>query len=454
MLLYAKETEHEKIIRALAVGVGLVMFGRKQDTDPLVASLIDEEDPLLRLGAVHALAMAYCGTGDNGAIRKLLHLAVSDVKDDVRRAAVTSLGFVLLRTPEQVPRMVELLSESFNPHVRAGAASALGIACAATGSKAAITILEPMLRDPVDFVMEAASIALAFILVQHNEALVPKVAEVRSGLARVIETKNIELVAKFGSVVAQGILDAGGRNVTISLTTGDGQLNAAACAGMLLFAQSWSWFPLAHFLALAFRPTALIAVNKDMRTPNLDVTCASRKALYAYPPNLEEPVVHAPTKVATAVLSTTHRSRHATAAARDTPQPAASTGSDPEAVSAVRDQDGESGMDVDENGADGKTQQKRSRKVGSESFAVANITRVLPQQERFMRWPAGARYVPVKQGRVSGVLVVKDTAPGEPEDLLPGLLPEDAADDEDAAESDVTGPPPEPFEYPFDNDMA
>ncbi|KAJ1959136.1 proteasome regulatory particle base subunit, partial [Dipsacomyces acuminosporus] len=116
MLLYARETQHEKIIRALAVGMGLVMFGRKQEADALIEQLVDEEDPLLRLGAVQVTAMAYCGTGDNSAIRRLLHLAVSDVNDDVRRAAVTGLGFLLLHNPEQVPRMVELLSESFNPH--------------------------------------------------------------------------------------------------------------------------------------------------------------------------------------------------------------------------------------------------------------------------------------------------------------------------------------------------
>jgi 26S proteasome regulatory subunit N2 len=41
---------------------------------------------------MYAIAMAYCGTADNESIRKLLHVAVSDVSDDVRRAAVTSLG--------------------------------------------------------------------------------------------------------------------------------------------------------------------------------------------------------------------------------------------------------------------------------------------------------------------------------------------------------------------------
>ena len=64
----------------------------------------------------------------------MLHFAVSDVNDDVRRAAVTALGFLLFKTPDQVPRLVQLLSESYNPHVRYGATLALGISCAGTGS--------------------------------------------------------------------------------------------------------------------------------------------------------------------------------------------------------------------------------------------------------------------------------------------------------------------------------
>ena len=81
------------------------------------------------------IGMAYRGTANNGAIQKLLHFAVSDVADDVRRAAVLCLGFVLMGVPEQCPRIVSLLSESYNPHVRYGAAMAVGIACASTGER-------------------------------------------------------------------------------------------------------------------------------------------------------------------------------------------------------------------------------------------------------------------------------------------------------------------------------
>ena len=79
---------------------------------------------------MYCIGMAYCGTANNNAIRRLLHIAVSDVSDDVRRAAVTCLGFLLSSQPEQCPKMVSLLAESYNPHVRYGSTLAVGIACA------------------------------------------------------------------------------------------------------------------------------------------------------------------------------------------------------------------------------------------------------------------------------------------------------------------------------------
>lgn len=101
------------------------------DNDLLAIIII--QDPLLRYGGIYTIAMAYAGTGKNKAIKQLLHVAVSDVNDDVRRAAVMGLGFILFNDPEQVPRVVQLLSESYNPNVRYGATLALGISCAGTG---------------------------------------------------------------------------------------------------------------------------------------------------------------------------------------------------------------------------------------------------------------------------------------------------------------------------------
>ena len=65
--------------------------------------------------------------------------------------------------------MVSLLSESYNPSVRYGAAMSLGIACAGTGNKEALALLEPLADDPVAYVRQGAFIAVAMILIQQTE---------------------------------------------------------------------------------------------------------------------------------------------------------------------------------------------------------------------------------------------------------------------------------------------
>ncbi|PSN54390.1 26S proteasome non-ATPase regulatory subunit 1 [Blattella germanica] len=77
MVAYAQETQHEKILRGLAVGIALTMYGRLEEADPLITSLCQDKDPILRRSGMYTIAMAYCGTGNNQAIRRLLHVAVS-----------------------------------------------------------------------------------------------------------------------------------------------------------------------------------------------------------------------------------------------------------------------------------------------------------------------------------------------------------------------------------------
>ena len=76
--------------------------------------------------------------------------------------------------------MVQLLSESYNPHVRYGAAMALGIACTGTGNKEALGLIEPMKNDSINYVRQGALIASAMILVQQSEKTCPKVKDFRA----------------------------------------------------------------------------------------------------------------------------------------------------------------------------------------------------------------------------------------------------------------------------------
>merc|ERR1711936_1555008 len=228
---------------------------------------------------------------------------------DVRRTAVVALGFLLFKKPEQCPELIALVYESYIPRVRYGAALALGIACAGTGSREAMAIIEPMTNDNVNYVRRAALIASALIMIQHTEATCPKVKDFRALYAKIITEKHEDVMAKFGAILAQGIIDAGGRNVTVSLQSRTGHTNMMAVVGMLVFTQYWYWFPLSHFLSLAFTPSCVIALNSELDMPVLQYRSNAKPSMYAYPPPLEEKKKEDKEKVATAVLSITAKQK-------------------------------------------------------------------------------------------------------------------------------------------------
>ncbi|GAN10768.1 26S proteasome non-ATPase regulatory subunit 1 [Mucor ambiguus] len=440
MLQYAHETQHEKIIRGLAIGIPFIMYGKEEQADDLIKKMLEDKDPVIRYGGIYTIAMAYSGTGNNKAIRRLLHVAVSDVNDDVRRAAVTSLGFVLLRNPKQVPRIVQLLAESYNPHVRYGATLALGISCAGTGYLDALELLEPMTKDPVDFVRQGAFMSQAMILIQQTENTNPKVAGVRKLYEKIISDKHEDPMAKFGAVLAQGILDAGGRNVTISLLSRTGHANMPAIVGMAVFTQFWYWYPLTHMLSLAFTPTAIIGLNKNLDTPRFDFVSNAKASLFAYPPALKPPSATVVEKVATAVLSTTAKAK--ARAKKIEKEKGDQMDIDEDKPASLKDEE----MAED----DKKEEQRKQKKKKEENFEILeNMARVVPAQLKHIAFKEDSRYTPVKHQNVGGIIMLVDNKPDEEEDLIQPRVPSGDASTRNAAEEEAA--PFEPFEYPFDD---
>ena len=404
MIQYAHDTQHEKIVRGLAMGMALIMYGRQEAADELINGLLGDPDPTLRYGGIMTIALAYCGSGSNKAVRKLLHVAVSDVNDDVRRVAVLSLGFILFRKHQSVPRMVELLSESYNPHVRYGAAMALGISCAGTGLDEAIDLLEPMLKDSTDFVRQGALISLAMVLVQQNEAMNPRVTSLRKAMMKMLGDRHEDAMAKFGCAIALGIIDAGGRNCTISLQTQTGNLNMPGIVGAAVFVQYWYWFPLTHFLSLSFTPTSVIGVDQKLEVPHFKFHSNTRPSLFDYPPEQQVKTEEAPEKVKTAVLSTTaqakrraqRREKQARRESMDIDQaPTTPKATEPEAMDMdeVPKEEGDEGKETEKSAAEGQKKKAEREKVG---YELDNLSRVLPAQLKYLTFP-DPRYEPVKR---------------------------------------------------------
>lgn len=341
LVAYAHDTQHEKIIRAAAVALAMMMFRKEEEADPLIDQLLADKDPILRYGGCFAIGLAHVGTSNNTGIRKLLHVSVSDVSDDVRRAAVIALGFVMCDRPEQLPSIVKLLTESYNPHVRYAAAMALGIACAGTAMKEAQALLEPLLTDITDFVRQGALLALGLLFMQASSSAAAEAKKFRAKVSKVVADKHEDVITRFGALIAAGMLDAGGRNCCASFFSESGMLRRSAAIGFVLFTQMWYWFPLIHMFSLTLSPTALICVNERLQMPKMKFRCKAKPSVFAYPEPVQPPQKDALQKTATAVLSTHAKAkaqkqlmekRKATA---DTSAPAAS-----------------SAMDVDEGGHD------------------------------------------------------------------------------------------------------
>ncbi len=360
---------------------------------------MQDKDPILRYGATYVIGLAYAGTSNSAALKRLLHIAVSDVSDDVRRAATLNVGFILFNEPEQVPRTLSLLAKSYNPHVRYGAALAVGVSCAGTASSDAIALLEPLLVDKQDYVRQGAMIGLSMVLIQTSAAREPKEAYFRKHLSTVITGKFVPAMAKFGAILAHGILDAGGRNVTVSLRTLSGHKNAINVVGLSLFSQYWYWHPYVHFISLSFTPTAVIALNSKLEMPEYQFRVNAKPSAFAYPEKVK-PKEKVAVKLKTAVLSVSRKKKE------------------------EEDTGGVAPMEVDKPAAvaTAAAAAPAAPPVPEPEFELKNNpARVTVPQLQFLQDASvpGDRYSSVRQGRARiGVVILNDARPEEPTNVV------------------------------------
>ncbi|OUC41644.1 Proteasome/cyclosome repeat protein [Trichinella nativa] len=459
MYMCATDTQHEKIQRGICVGIACIAFGRMEQANSWADELLKDQNPILRRAGVYTLAMAYCGSGNTNVVGRLLHLSVSDVNDDVRRAAVSSIGFVMSRNPTACPQLVSLLMESYNPNLRYGAAIALGVSCIASGLREAIALLEPMLDDTVNYVRQGALIAMAMVLMQHNECTAPKVKDFREKLMKIIGDKHEDVISKFGAIIAHGLLDAGGRNVTVSIIGRNENVSMITAIGLLVFLQSWYWFPLAHFISLALQPSCLIGLNSDLKMPNMTFISNAKPSTYAYPPQIVEKQAKNPEKVVAAVLSYTHKSRRR------------------EREKQAKQQEQEEKMDVDEaavnknkdkdvpDAAATATQATPAVPVESSTPAVENVpspaavepeptfdtlnnpARVTKLQLKVMTMPDDSNFIPIKPITHGGIILMNEKSAEVAVDFVEEVKANVPLGDEEAEPT-----APSPFDYFIENE--
>jgi len=74
-----------------------------------------------------------------------------------------------------------------------------------------------------------------------------------------------------------------------------------------------------------------------------------------------------------------------------------------------------------------------------------NPSRVTLPQVKYLSFDVDDRYVPIKKGEVFGVVVLKDTKPELPEELV---TPTTVSSTSSTTPAEEEPEPPEPFEYP------
>ena len=313
LLKYVHDTQHEKIIRAIAIALALIVYNAGEAADVLIETLSKEKDPILRYGAMYCIGMAYCGTGNTTMLQKLIKFCVSDVSDDVRRAALTNIGFLELRSPDilfENLKVLGLLSESYNSHVRFGATMAIGIACAGSGKVKPYKVIEPLFTDPQYLVRQAALIASGLIFSQTTLKQEEGIKEFNENLQKILGDKDEHLLIKFGAMISKGLMDLGGKNCVINLVSNTGENKMKSIIGMCLFTQYYYWFPMVHMLNLAVNPTFLFNLDDKLKIPiNYKMLSKAKPSIFGYPKEEEKDQKKKEVKTETAVLSTYTRNK-------------------------------------------------------------------------------------------------------------------------------------------------
>uniref|UniRef100_A0A7S0E0P0 26S proteasome regulatory subunit RPN2 C-terminal domain-containing protein n=1 Tax=Hanusia phi TaxID=3032 RepID=A0A7S0E0P0_9CRYP len=284
-------------------------------------------------------------------------------------------------------------------------------------------------------------LALAMVLIQETEVRQPKVKDFRNSLEKMIKDKHEDVMAKYGAIIAMSILDAGGRNVTVSLTTRLGNKRMSGIVGMAVFCQYWYWFPLAHFISLTYSPTCLIGLNKDLKMPVFDFISHTKPSTFDYPPMTEVKTSTAPSKVATAILSTTAKTEARKKGKKDEDGKKEEEGADKmDVVKEEASKDDAENKDANKSMEEDK--QGSEKKKEPNTTILSNPARVLPAQRKYITMPSDCRYEPVSK-KLWGIVMLRDLKPDEKAEIVEVSIPATALPPKEEEEP----PPPEPFEY-------
>ena len=415
LLRYVHDTQHEKIIRAIALALSLIVYGVAEKADTLIEQLIREKDPILRYGAMYCIGMAYAGTSNSKMLEKLIKFSVSDVSDDVRRAALINIGFLEFKNPDVLfnnIKVLNLLSESYNSHARYGAAMAIGISCAGSGKIKAYKVLEPLFFDTNYLVRQAALLATGFIFSQTTGKQEAKMSEFKENLNKIIESKDEHALIKFGALISKGIYELGGQNCILSLTANSGENKMISIIGMCLFTQYYYWFPMIHMLNLAVTPSFVFNLDENLVAPtNFYVKSNAKPGIFGYKIEEEEEKKKTEVKTEVAILSThTRVNAKARKTGTLTMEMKSQTFFNKPSVDLKQ---APSGVLPTSEPKDEEKKEKKEEEikitVEPQEETLNNPIRILPLQRKLITVPKNQTFEQMITGRLNGFVLLKKT---------------------------------------------
>merc|ERR1712228_565708 len=238
-------------------------------------------------------------------------------------------------------------------------------------------------------------------------------------------------MCQMGAILGCGLIDAAGRNVTISLFDSHNNCKRqSAIIGMAMFWQYWFWYPLIPFITLCFQPTMIMNLNKELKMVKINVESREKdKARFDYVENLKEDTKKKQKKQIKVSLSVAAKTKQ-----RKSKQ---------SKIEKENKENGKEENDVEMKGNDDdekkKNEEEKTKEVESEFNLLSNPSRVTPNQIKYVQW-IDKRYKPLTL-RLSGFVMVEDTKPEMDEEFV---------EQKEIGTGGVYGDepdPPKPFKY-------
>ncbi|KAF4126599.1 26S proteasome regulatory subunit N1 [Geosmithia morbida] len=276
----------DKWTRFLALGLGLLFFGRQEEVDVILETLKAIEHPMSKSTAVLAEICAWAGTGTVLKIQELLHICTEhkeesdDKKGDELMQAYAVIGIALVAMGEDIGQEMVLrqfghLMHYGEPNIRKAVPLAMGLVSPSNPQMKVYDTLSRYSHDNDPEVAINAIFAMGMLGAGTNNA---RLAQLLRQLASYYHRDQDAL---FMVRIAQGLLHMGKGTMTLNPFHTDRQvLSRVSAAGLLAtvvalidakdFVTSDSHY-LLYYLVTAMHPRFLVTLDEKLQPIKVNV---------------------------------------------------------------------------------------------------------------------------------------------------------------------------------------